>query len=178
MKTTQLLQFRRPLPLGMAAFATLVAGTLAAGTLAAPAQILGPQASPQTAAGLATPAIDAQAALAPLGLKPQGGVYAKKKHQEVMAVTADGRPVRVEFDWAGRVKSVTDANHRKGSSHHAAMPGAERLASLVQTAGFQPLGLVETKRHHAVMRAKNRQGETLDLHIDHAGTIYKQVWLR
>ncbi|MFN3349528.1 hypothetical protein [Pseudorhodoplanes sp.] len=147
---------------------------------AAPAQILGPQSANPALASPATlaPAIDAAKTLAPLGLTPQGKVYAKKKHSEVTAITKEGRPVRVEFDWAGRVKSVTDANHRKGGTAGAVVPGPDRLASLVQAAGFEPLGLAETKRHHAVMRARNRQGETLELHIDASGVIYKQVWLR
>ncbi len=159
----------------------LLASTLAAGTLfpvTVPAQVLGPAGPPAATGGTVAPAIDAAKALAPLGLNPQGPVYAKKKHQEVMATTKEGRPVVVAFDWAGRVKSVTDANHRKGRAGASGAPAAAQLASIVQSAGFEPVGVVETKQHHAVMRARNKQGENLDLHIDGAGTIYKQVWLR
>jgi hypothetical protein len=144
------------------------------------AQVLGPPGS--AAAGAATmpaPSIDVAKVLTPLGLTPQGAIYAKKKHQEIMAATKDGRMVRVAFDWTGRVKSITDANRRKGGiAAGLALPTTEQLSSNVRAAGFEPLGVVETKKHHFVMRARNQQREMLDLHIDFGGTIYKQVWLR
>jgi hypothetical protein len=142
------------------------------------AQVLGPPAAtppPGAVTTLPPPGIELEKALAPLGLTPRGPVYAKKKHQEVMAATKDGRPVVVEFDWAGRVKAVTDRNHQKSAT---TLPPAPTLLATVRRAGFEPLGVVETKRHHAVVRARNSQGEMLDVHLDFAGTIYKQVWLR
>jgi hypothetical protein len=141
------------------------------------AQVLGPPAATPPPGAVPTfppPSIELEKALAPLGLTPRGPVYAKKKHQEVMAATGDGRPVVVEFDWAGRVKAVTDRNHHKSAS---TLPPTT-LMEAVRRAGFEPLGVVETKRHHAVVRARNKQGEMLDVHVDFGGTIYKQVWLR
>jgi len=148
--------------------------------LAAKAQVLGPPGAPPAAglARMAPPAIDVDKTLAPLGLTPRGTVYAKKKHREVMATTTEGRAVVVAFDWAGRVKSVTDADHRRGGVAGVALPTNVQVTETVRNAGFDPLGVVDVKRHHVVMRAKNRQGEMLDLHVDFAGTIYKQVWLR
>lgn len=148
--------------------------------LTATAQVLGPPAA-SPAPGITTmpgPGIDAAKALAPLGLTPRGEVYRAKKHHQIMAATKEGRGVIVAFDWAGRVKSITDANHRKGGVYGATMPTQTQLEASARTAGFEPLGVVEAKRHHIVMRARNQQGEMLDLHVDFAGAIYKQVWLR
>lgn len=143
------------------------------------AQVLGSPNAPVI--GMATmppPSIDAEKALAPLSLTPRGALYAKKKHQEIVATTKEGRAVVVAFDWAGRIKSVTDANHRKEAAYGASMPTQAKLEVSARTAGFEPLGVVEVKRHHVVMRARNQQGEMLDLHVDFGATIYKQVWLR
>jgi YD repeat-containing protein len=144
------------------------------------AQVLGPPAAP-SAAGIATlppPSIDADKALGQLGLTPRGQVYTRKRHHEITATTNDGRTVLVAFDWAGRIKSVTDANHRKGGFAAAAPPAQAQLSEGLRAAGFDPLGIVHVKRDHVVMRARNRQGELLELHVDFGGTIYKQVWLR
>ena len=148
--------------------------------LTATAQVLGPPAA-SPAPGISTipgPSIDTAKALTTLGLTPRGEVYRAKKHHQIMATTKQGRGVIVAFDWAGRVKSITDANHRKGGVYAATMPTQAQLEASAQTSGFEPLGVVETKRHHVVMRARNQQSEMLDLHIDFAGAIYKQVWLR
>ncbi len=43
---------------------------------------------------------------------------------------------------------------------------------------FTPTGEIEERRRHVELEARNRAGETLTLHIDRAGVIYKQVWQR
>jgi hypothetical protein len=175
MQNHAIAQSRRCSLIGAAAMAMALALPLTA-----TAQVLGPPAA-SPAPGIATlpgPSIDTAKALAPLGLTPRGEVYRAKKHHQIAATTREGRGVIVAFDWAGRVKSITDASHRKGGVYGATMPAQAQLEASARAAGFEPLGIVETKRHHVVMRARNQQSEMLDLHIDFAGAIYKQVWLR
>jgi hypothetical protein len=165
-----------------------LAGALSA-FLAVPAivsaQVLGaPPAAPAigatTATGQQTPGTpDWRATLTEMKLTPRGEPYAKKKHMEVLATTADNRTVEVKFDYYGRIDSVKDAYHRKdagfGWRSAQAAPDVEKA---VRDAGFTPLGAVATKKNHVEVVARNQRGEAVALHIDRNGYIYKQDWLR
>jgi hypothetical protein len=52
------------------------------------------------------------------------------------------------------------------------------LLRLAANAGFTPEGHIERRKHHAVVPARNKAGEALELHVDKQGYIFKQVWRR
>jgi hypothetical protein len=90
---------------------------------------------------------------------------------------ADGRSVYVSFDRSGRLWEIEDAVHDRDAAvpRNPARADYDRLA---REAGFAPTGGFEEKRRHVEVDVLNRSGERLVLHIDRAGTIYKQVWPR
>jgi hypothetical protein len=111
-----------------------------------------------------------------LGLVPIGAPLRKKHHTEILARMPDGRTVYVSFDRSDRLWEIEDAEHDKKSViPRGFMRGDyDRIA---REAGFTPTGTFEQKREHVELEATNRRGERLELHIDRAGTIYKQIWL-
>jgi hypothetical protein len=115
-------------------------------------------------------------ALQELGLAPIGAPLRKKQHTEILARMPDGRTVYVSFDRSDRLWEIEDAGHDKKSAvpRGLSRQDYERLA---REAGFTPTGEFEQKREHVELEATNRRGERLELHIDRAGTIYKQTWL-
>jgi hypothetical protein len=128
----------------------------------ASAQVLGappaaPAASAAAAPGQQAPGTpDWRATLAELKLTPRGEPYAKKKHMEVLATTADGRTLEVKFEFDGRIDSIKDVNHRKDEARGwRAAQAAPDLDKIVREAGFTPLGAVETKKNHTEVTARN-----------------------
>jgi hypothetical protein len=116
--------------------------------------------------------------LAGLDLQPLGEAVRKKHHTEILARLKDGRSVYVSFDLAGRLWEIEDADYdRDRVSQQVQMPEHE-LFRCATEAGFKPVGPIERKKRHAVVSAINRSGDMLELHIDFAGYIYKQVWPR
>jgi hypothetical protein len=152
----------------------------------AAAQVLGPppSAAQPPAAGMPAPApgvqpsTDWRAALAELKLTPRGDLVRKKHHMEVDATTADGRRVVVSFDLMGRLWETEDESHDKNryGDFRAVDPAVAVQAAA--RAGFAEPSAVEVKKNHTVVRARTQKGETVDLHIDRGGYIYKQVWVR
>ena len=116
------------------------------------------------------------AILQDLGLTPIGAPVRKKQHTEILARMPDGRMVYVSLDRSNRLWEVEDAEHEK---KRAAPPGLTRddYVRLAREAGFSPTGDFEQKRNHVELEVTNRRGERLELHMDLAGTIYKQIWL-
>jgi hypothetical protein len=121
---------------------------------------------------------DINAALASLQLTPVGPPVRKKHHTEVIARMPDGRTVYVSFDRFGRIDEIEDAAHDKSNVAAPRMLTRSDYLDVARRAGFDPLDEMETKKHHVELLARNRAGELLELHIDRAGTIYKQVWVR
>jgi len=155
-------------------------------TAPAAAQVLGPPptAAQAPAAGVAAPPLGAQpsadwrGSLAELKLTPRGDLARKKHHMEMDAITSDGRRVVVSFDLTGRLWEIEDESHDKNryGDFRAIDPAAAVQAAA--RAGFAEPSASEVKKNHTVVRARTLKGETVDLHIDRGGYIYKQVWLR
>ncbi len=45
-------------------------------------------------------------------------------------------------------------------------------------AGFRDPAIQETRRRSTIVRAATAAGDRVDLHVDAAGWIYRQVWVR
>ncbi len=112
-----------------------------------------------------------------LGLKAIDPPVRKRHHIEVLAQTAEGRKLYVSFDRDGRLWEIEDAAYDRDRVVPRNLSGSD-YARLAREAGFTPTGEIEERRRHVELEARNRAGETLTLHIDRAGVIYKQVWQR
>jgi hypothetical protein len=174
--TTQFRRTTHPVPVALVVLALALGGF-------ASAQVLGPppdraaRVPSEVPAPRPTPA-DWRTTLAGLRLTPQGDLVRKKHHSEVSATTSDGRHVIVSFDPMGHLWEIEDENHDKhryGESRPVDPAAAVQAAG---QAGFTEPSVVETKKNHTVVRARTREGEAVDLHVDRGGYIYKQVWLR
>jgi len=171
---------RQPILPVRAAVAALVLACAAP----AAAQVLGPPPS-ATKTPTATapvpgvpPSADWRAALTELKLAPQGDVVRKKRHLEVDATTSDGRRVTVSFDLSGRVWEIEDESYEKSRSRDGSAIDPAVAVQAVARAGFAEPAATEAKKNHTVVRARTQKGEAVDLHVDRAGYIYKQVWMR
>jgi hypothetical protein len=116
------------------------------------------------------------AILQDLGITPIGAPVRKKQHTEILARTPDGRTVYVSLDRSNRLWEIEDAEHEKNSAVPRGLT-RDGYARLAREAGFSPTGGFEQKRNHVELEVTNRRGERLELHMDLAGTIYKQIWL-
>jgi hypothetical protein len=116
--------------------------------------------------------------LAGLGLQPLGEAVRKRHHIEILARMSDGRSVYVSFDLSGRLWEIEDADYDRDRVMQQTQLSQSELFRHATAAGFSPVAVAERKKHHAVVTARNRSGEVVELHIDFAGYIYKQVWPR
>ncbi len=112
-----------------------------------------------------------------LGLKAIDPPLRKRHHIEVLAQTPEGRKLYVSFDRDGRLWEIEDAAYDRDRVVPRNLSTSD-YARLAREAGFTPTGEIEERRRHVELEARNRAGETLTLHIDRAGVIYKQVWQR
>jgi hypothetical protein len=120
---------------------------------------------------------DIEATLAALQLTPMGPPVRKKRHTELMARMSNDRTVYVSFDRFGRIAAIEDAVHDKPAVAARALSRDDYL-DIARRAGFAPLDELEARKHHVELLSRNRAGELIELHIDRAGSIYKQVWVR
>lgn len=113
-----------------------------------------------------------------INLTAMGEPVRHPKHVEIPARAADGKLVIVSLDRFGRLDEIEDADHDKeriSESRAIAPADVERIA---REAGFTPSEPVERRKHHFEILATNRSGETMEIHMDLGGRIYKQVWVR
>ncbi len=149
---------------------------LAALLLASPAvsaQVLGPRPTVQEQHATA----DWRTVLAGLKLKPTGELVRRKHHSEVEAVTEDGRAVTVSFDRQGRIAEIEDETHER-AERGATPPDGAAAVEAARRAGFRDPVVQETRRRSTIVRAATATGDRVDLHVDAAGWIYRQVWVR
>jgi hypothetical protein len=163
-------------------YAGLVAIVLALSGSAS-AQVLGPppERAPRASSedpGPRNASADWRTALAGLKLTPRSDLVRKKHHFEVDATTDDGRRVVVSFDLMGHLWEVEDEDHDKDRYGKSRPVDSAAAVQAAGRAGFADASAVETKKNHTVVRARTREGETVDLHVDRGGYIYKQVWVR
>ncbi len=149
---------------------------LAALLLASPAvsaQVLGPRPAGQEQPAAA----DWRDVLTSLKLKPTGELVRRKHHAEVEAVTEDGRAVTVSFDRQGRIAEIEDETHERAERGPTA-PDGQAAVEAARRAGFRDPAVQETRRRSTIVRAATMAGDKVDLHVDAAGWIYRQVWVR
>ncbi len=159
---------------GLVALGLILAGS-------ASAQVLGPAPAPEQVtlrnADGSTRSFDPGAALTELKLKAVGPIERHRRHFATEATMEDGQRVHVTFDMLGRIAEIERAEFEPSRT---APPIADPKAILEKAvaAGFSNPVMSELKRSHAVARATNQKNEPVELHIDNAGTIYRQIWVR
>ena len=121
---------------------------------------------------------DIMAALAARQLTPIGLPVRKTRHTEVMARMANGRTVFVSFDRFGRIDEIEDAAHDREAVVASRALSRSDYLDIARRAGFDPLDELEVRLHHVRLLSRNHASELVELHIDRAGYIYRQVWVR
>jgi len=111
------------------------------------------------------------------GLTAMGEPVRHPKHIEIPARTGTGKNVIVSLDRFGRLDEIEDADRDRDrrTAQSLGPADAERIA---REAGYTIREAPEQRKHHYEILATNAQGETLELHMDFSGKIYKQVWVR
>jgi F0F1-type ATP synthase membrane subunit c/vacuolar-type H+-ATPase subunit K len=155
-----------------------------AATVAAPAagQAAAPPVGPggETLATLMRPADAAsiRAAIEGAGFSMAGSPVRHDKHTEIPVRDARGRAWVAWLDRFGRLEEVEIVDYDE--SRVPDQPGfaPTEVGNVVQREGFAPRGTAERHRHHFEILAANGRSELVELHVDFAGQIYKQVWVR
>ena len=111
------------------------------------------------------------------GLTAMGEPVRHPKHIEIPARTGTGKTVIVSLDRFGRLDEIEDADRdrERRPAQSIGPTDAERIA---REAGYSIREAPEQRKHHYEILATNAKGEILELHMDFAGNIYKQVWVR
>lgn len=151
-------------------------------------------ASPPPAAGLAPPQPDRGRAGDPRGapvdrsavdkvlldmkLTAMGEPVRHPKHIEIPARAADGKLLIVSLDRFGRLDEIEDADHDKERVSESRSIVAADVERIARDAGFTPSEPIERRKRHFEVLATDRNGETVELHVDLGGRIYKQIWVR
>jgi hypothetical protein len=142
---------------------------------------------PSTLAGVAPPRTDGRfgvdrdsvmRVLKDAGIAPLGEPVRHPKHIEINGRNAAGKEVIVSLDRFGRLDEIEDADHDKDRVSERRGFGPAEAERLARDAGFTPRPPVEQRKRHFEILATNSKGETVELHMDFGGTIYKQVWIR
>jgi hypothetical protein len=165
-------------PMSRTGHGSAVALLLILGMGAAQAQVLGPAPPPdQSGPGRSTEGANLRTALDELKLRPIGPVERSGRHLATDAVMEDGRLVAVTFDRSGQLLEI---ELRDFEPSRSATPIGDPAPVLerVRNAGFGNPVMSELRRRHAVVRATTQKNEPVELHIDNAGVIFRQTWLR
>ena len=111
------------------------------------------------------------------GLTALGEPVRHPKHIEIPARTGTGKTVIVSLDRFGRLDEIEDADRdrERRPAQSIGPADAERIA---REAGYSIREAPEQRKHHYEILATNAKGEILELHMDFAGNIYKQVSVR
>lgn len=112
------------------------------------------------------------------GVIAVGQPVRKAKHIEIPARTAAGRDVIVSLDRLGRLWEIADAYHNHKQVSRFVVNSTSDAERALRQSGFSPLGEIERRRHHYEALATNPRGEVVEVHLDLAGYVYKQIWLR
>jgi len=111
------------------------------------------------------------------GLTAIGEPVRHPKHIEIPARTGAGKNVIVSLDRFGRLDEIEDAD-RDRERRPAQTIGPADAERFAREAGYSIREAPEQRKHHYKILAANAKGEILELHMDFAGNIYKQVWVR
>jgi F0F1-type ATP synthase membrane subunit c/vacuolar-type H+-ATPase subunit K len=112
------------------------------------------------------------------GFSMAGSPVRHDKDTEIPVRDARGRAWVAWLDRFGRLSEVEIVDYDDSRVPDQPSFASSEIGSLVQREGFAPRASAERHRHHFEILAANRRSELVELHVDFAGQIYKQVWVR
>ncbi|WP_052715961.1 hypothetical protein [Devosia chinhatensis] len=115
-----------------------------------------------------------QAVIAERGIVDVREFEVGPRHYKVEGYTEAGREIEVEIGFDDRVGAISVDDGRAAPA--AAFDEAAIIAS-VEAAGYQVRD-VEAKPRHVEVDAVNPEGETVRLHVDFAGEVYRERLVR
>lgn len=100
------------------------------------------------------------------------------KDTQVAVRDSQGRGWTASLDRFGRLGEAELADYDDDDVPERPGFAAQEVIQTVAREGFQARGPVERHHDHFEILALNRRSELIELHVDFAGQIYKQVWVR
>lgn len=119
-----------------------------------------------------------RASLSAAGLTPAGSPVRHDKHTEIPARDARGRAWVVSLDRFGRIEETEMADYDDDAVPSRPAFAPSEVSAIVEREGFRARAQAERRPEHFEIIATTRNGEMVELHVDFAGQIYKQVWIR
>ena len=119
-----------------------------------------------------------RAALEGAGFTPAGNIVRHENDNEIPVRDARGAAWVALLDKSGTALEVEIVDYDEDEVPETPAFDAASLPAMIAKEGFQARGEAELKSDHFEIKAVNRRSEPVELHVDFAGQIYKQVWLR
>lgn len=119
-----------------------------------------------------------RATLEGTGFAAAGNPVRHAQDMEIPVRDSEGHAWVARLDNAGKASEVEMVDYDEDRVPEAPAFDPEDLPRMIARDGFQARGEAERRPEHFEIRAVNPRSELVDLHVDFAGQIYKQVWIR
>jgi hypothetical protein len=113
-----------------------------------------------------------------IGFKPAGSPVRHEKDTEIPVRDSQGRAWVAWLDRFGRASEIEIVDYDDDKVPEKPAFNPTDLPSMIAKEGFQARAQAERRPEHFEILATNQRSELVELHIDFAGQIYKQVWVR
>jgi hypothetical protein len=120
----------------------------------------------------------ARASLEGTGFAAAGNPVRYEQDMEIPVRDSEGHIWTAWLDRSGRTSEIEIVDYDEDKVPEAPAFNPQDLPRMIAKEGFQARGEAERRPEHFEIRAVNKRSELVDLHIDFAGQIYKQVWIR
>jgi hypothetical protein len=119
-----------------------------------------------------------RASLEGTGFAAAGNPVRYEQDMEIPVRDSEGHIWTAWLDRSGRTSEIEIVDYDEDKVPEAPAFNPADLPKMIAKEGFQARGAVERRPEHFEIRAVNKRSELVELHIDFAGQIYKQVWVR
>jgi hypothetical protein len=119
-----------------------------------------------------------RASLNGTGFSTAGNLVRHAQDMEIPVRDAAGHTWIAWLDNAGRASEVEIVDYDEDKVPEAPTFNPQDLPGMIAKDGFQARGEARLRPEHFEIRAINKRQELVELHVDFAGQIYKQVWIR
>jgi hypothetical protein len=119
-----------------------------------------------------------RASLEGIGFTAAGAALRHEHDTEIPVRDSQGHIWTAWLDGAGKTSEIEIVDYDEDKVPEAPAFNPEDLSGMIARDGFQARGQPELRPDHFKILAVNHRSELVELHIDFAGQIYKQVWVR
>jgi hypothetical protein len=119
-----------------------------------------------------------RASLRGTGFDTAGTLVRHAQDMEIPVRDAAGHTWIAWLDNAGRAAEVEIVDYDEDKVPETPTFNPQDLPGMIAKDGFQARGEAKLRPEHFEIRAINKRQELVELHVDFAGQIYKQVWIR